>query len=169
MNRMITSSKRNIFRVNGHLCGELIGSQGFPRTKASDAEHWCFFDLRLNKRLSIQLWGWWFETLSHPLLRHCNGIEIISWCPGFPWYSKIHIKNTHPPLWHYLRCDRKLTCNTDIYRYVYNNQNNIPCAIIKKVFTPHHPHHCHQYHRIFFCNGDCQKHDEYLYHKTVWL
>ena len=24
-----------------------------------------FFDLRLNKRLSKQWWGWWFETLSH--------------------------------------------------------------------------------------------------------
>ena len=31
-----------------------------------------FFDLRLNKRLSKQPWGWWFETLSHPLWRHCN-------------------------------------------------------------------------------------------------
>ena len=26
----------------------------------------------LNKRLSKQSWGWWFETLSRPLLRHCN-------------------------------------------------------------------------------------------------
>ena len=31
-----------------------------------------FFDLRLNKRLRKQSWGWWFETLSHPLWRHCN-------------------------------------------------------------------------------------------------
>ena len=29
-------------------------------------------DLRLNKWLSKQGWGWWFETLSHPLWRHCN-------------------------------------------------------------------------------------------------
>ena len=32
-----------------------------------------FFDLRLNKPLSKQSWGWWFETLSRPLWRHCNG------------------------------------------------------------------------------------------------
>ena len=32
-----------------------------------------FFDLRLNKPLSKQSWGWWFETLSHPLWRHCIG------------------------------------------------------------------------------------------------
>ena len=31
-----------------------------------------FFHLRLNKRLSKQSWGWWFETISRPLWRHCN-------------------------------------------------------------------------------------------------
>ena len=31
-----------------------------------------FFDLRSNKRLSKQWWGWWFETSSSPLWRHCN-------------------------------------------------------------------------------------------------
>ena len=31
-----------------------------------------FFDLCINKRLRKQSWGWWFETLSHPLWRHCN-------------------------------------------------------------------------------------------------
>ena len=33
-----------------------------------------FFDLHLKKRLSKQLWGWWFETLSCPLWRHRYGI-----------------------------------------------------------------------------------------------
>ena len=32
-----------------------------------------FFDLRLNKRLSKQSWGWWFETPSRSLWHHCNG------------------------------------------------------------------------------------------------
>ena len=31
-----------------------------------------FFDLRQNKQLSKQLWGWWFETPSHSLWRQCN-------------------------------------------------------------------------------------------------
>ena len=39
---MITSSNGNIFRVTGHLCGEFIGPRWIPRTKASDAELWCF-------------------------------------------------------------------------------------------------------------------------------
>ena len=42
---MMTSWNGNIFRVTGHLCGDF-------RTKASDAELWCFFNMRLNKRLS---------------------------------------------------------------------------------------------------------------------
>ena len=32
----------NIFRVNGHLSGEFTGPRWIPRTKASDAELWCF-------------------------------------------------------------------------------------------------------------------------------
>ena len=39
---MMTSSNGNIFRVTGHLCGELTGPRWIPRTKASDAELWCF-------------------------------------------------------------------------------------------------------------------------------
>ena len=39
-----------------------------PMTRSFDV----FFDLHLLKRLSKQWWGWWFETLSHPLWRHCN-------------------------------------------------------------------------------------------------
>ena len=36
-----------------------------------------FFDLRLNKRLSKQPWGWWFETPAGSLWRHRNGND----CP----------------------------------------------------------------------------------------
>ena len=32
-----------------------------------------FFDLRLNKPLGKQSRGWWFETQSRSLWRHCNG------------------------------------------------------------------------------------------------
>ena len=39
-----------------------------PVTRSFDV----FFDLRPNKRLSKQWWGWWFETPSCPLWRHCN-------------------------------------------------------------------------------------------------
>ena len=69
---MMTSSNGNIFRVTGHLCGEFTGLRWIPRTKASDAEFDVFFDLRRIKWLSKQPWGWWFETQSWSLWRHCN-------------------------------------------------------------------------------------------------
>ena len=77
----MTSSNGNIFRVTGHLCGEFTGPRWIPRTKASDASFDVFFDLRLNKRLSKQSWGWWFETLSRPLWRHCIVFIILNFCP----------------------------------------------------------------------------------------
>ena len=69
---IMTPSNGSMFRVTGHLCGEFTGHRWIPRTKASDAELWYFFDLRLNKRLSKQSWVWWFETPVRPLWRHCN-------------------------------------------------------------------------------------------------
>ena len=39
---MMTSSNGNIFRATGHLCGEFTGNRWIPRTKAIDAEFWCF-------------------------------------------------------------------------------------------------------------------------------
>ena len=52
-----------------------------PVTRSFDV----FFDLRVNKRLSKQLWGWWFETPASPLWRHCNvdtddGLELWNIC-----------------------------------------------------------------------------------------
>ena len=68
----------NIFRVTYHLCGDFTDHRWIPRTKASDAELWFFsFDLRMNKRLRKQLWGWWFETPSSPLLRYCNVVNHL--------------------------------------------------------------------------------------------
>ena len=83
----MTSSNGNIFRVTGHLCGEFTGPRWIPRwipaqrpvTRSFDI----FFDQRLNKRLRKQSWGWWFETLSLPLWRHCNGIIMCARIVGF--------------------------------------------------------------------------------------
>ena len=87
---MMTSSNGNIFRVTGHLCGEFTGLRWIPRTKASDAELWCFFDLCLNKRLRKQSWGWWLDTLLRPLWRHCN-VTIRTKCICFRNICEYHI------------------------------------------------------------------------------
>ena len=55
---MMTSANGNIFRVTGHLCGQFTGPRWIHRSKASDVELWIFFDLRVNKGLSKQPWGW---------------------------------------------------------------------------------------------------------------
>ena len=41
-----------------------------PMTRSFDV----YFDLRLDKRLCKQSWGWWFETLLCPLWRHSDAI-----------------------------------------------------------------------------------------------
>ena len=48
----------------------------FPAQRPVRRSFDVFFDLRLNKRLSKQWRGWWFETPSHPVWRHCNVIAV---------------------------------------------------------------------------------------------
>ena len=75
-NIMMTSSNGNIFSVTGHLCGELTGTRWIPHKRPVTRSFDVLFALRPNKRLSKQLWGWWFETQSRPLWRHRNMVHI---------------------------------------------------------------------------------------------
>ena len=61
-----------------------------PVTRSFDV----FFDLRLNKRLSKQPWGWWFETPAWSLWRHRNdNAELcMIWSNKNPPYYKVHEK-----------------------------------------------------------------------------
>ena len=52
---------------NSPVTGEFLSQR--PVTRSFDV----FFDLRLNKRLSKQSWGWWFETPSSSSWLHING------------------------------------------------------------------------------------------------
>ena len=51
---------------NSPVSGEFPSQR--PVTRSFDV----FFDLGLNNPLSKQLWGWWFDTPSRCLWRHCN-------------------------------------------------------------------------------------------------
>ena len=90
---IMTSSNGNIFHVTGHLCGEFTGPDEFPTQRPVTRNFDVYFDLRPNKRLSKQLWGWWFETQSRPLWCHRNenmySNFIISWpwCGTGSWYT----------------------------------------------------------------------------------
>ena len=65
---------------NSPVTGEFPAQR--PVTRSFDV----FFDLRLNKRLSKQSWGWWSETLSSPLWRHSK-VFLLS---DFMWTGKYY-------------------------------------------------------------------------------
>ena len=58
---------------NSPVTGEFPAQR--PMTRSFDV----VFYPRLNKRLSKQAWGWWFETQSRPLWRHCNDNVFSHW------------------------------------------------------------------------------------------
>ena len=74
----MTSSNGNIFRVTGPLCGEFTAPGEFPAQRSVTRSFDVFLDLRLNKRLSKQPWGWWFETTAWSLWRHRNVREQLT-------------------------------------------------------------------------------------------
>ena len=76
---------------NSSVTGEFSSQK--PVTRSFDV----FCDLCLNKRLSKQSWGWWFETPSRSLLPHCNELWISSirwWC-WFGSETEFSVKNTY--------------------------------------------------------------------------
>ena len=81
-----------------YVGGGFTGPWWIPRTKASDAEL-SYFLLHLNKPLSKQPWGWWFEILLQQLWRHCN-----VFCPS-PINSSMALIQMTVPLWSLTTCD----------------------------------------------------------------
>ena len=81
---MMTSSNGTIFRVTGPLCGEFTGPGEFPAQWPVTRSFDVFFDLRLNKRLSEQPWGWWFETPGS-LWRQRNLCTSFEFCCALLW------------------------------------------------------------------------------------
>ena len=97
---MMTTSNGNIFRVTGHLSGEFTGHRWIPCTKTRTRSFDVFFDLRLNKRLSKQSWGQWFDSrfkiqtsfipwkYRYSYLHHYNGHlakHVIEWQYDIIW------------------------------------------------------------------------------------
>ena len=66
----MTSQNGNIFRVTGHLCGEFIGLRWIPRTRASDAELWCFL------WSALEYAGWVSNHEAGDLRRHCPHYDV---------------------------------------------------------------------------------------------
>ena len=63
---------RHFLRYWPFVWGILPVTGEFPTQRPVMRNFDVFFDLCLNKRLSKQWRGWWFEMPLHPLWRHCN-------------------------------------------------------------------------------------------------
>ena len=87
----------------------------------------------LNKRLSKQSWGWWFETASRPLWRHFNGRFTVyrAWprCNTYLFVYHIYViclvsldypNITHYRLWFY--CLLSLSCHV-YYTFMWHGLN----------------------------------------------
>ena len=106
------------------ICAENSAVTGeFPTHRPVTRSFDVFFDLRLNKRLGKQSWGWWLETLSRPLWRHCNvyviherfkshlhAYLISCWGCSCHIYTKWSIGQLQPRLLTYSTCKLEWFC-----------------------------------------------------------
>ena len=75
----MTSSNGNISALLALCAGNSPVTGEFPSQRPVTRSFDVFFNLRLNKQLSKQSWGWWVETPSRSLWRNCNvyGITFV--------------------------------------------------------------------------------------------
>ena len=93
---------------NSPVTGEFSAQR--PVTRNFDV----FFDLGLNKRLSKQSWGRWFETPLRPLWRHCNDCDFFIGSAIYLACQFIFLHYFHE----YLHCaTNKHTCRGPFYYY----------------------------------------------------
>ena len=87
------------------LCGGNSPVTGeFPSQRPVMLSFDVFFDLRLDKRLSKQSWGWWFETPSHSLWRHHSKWLTRSSKITRQWKrKKANLRKCSPPPWTQVR------------------------------------------------------------------
>ena len=76
------------------LCaGNSPVSGEFPPQRTVTRSFDVFFELRSNRRLGKQSWGWWFETPPCSLWRHCNALEsVLTTLNRWPSFSKQHFQ-----------------------------------------------------------------------------
>ena len=97
---MMTSSNENIFALLAICAGNSPVISEFPTQRPVTRSFGVFFDLRLNKRMGKQSWGWWLETPSFPLWRHCNESFMVMYdgevllSKGFMLRDSTYIKTT---------------------------------------------------------------------------
>ena len=83
-----------------------------------------FFDLRENKRLSKQSWGWWFETSSSSLWRHCDVSHTSSYSLLFFSFALFLCVSLSPPSC--VKCADNQ--NNHYNRYIEVIMDDLPCG-----------------------------------------
>ena len=92
------------------------GNRWIPCTQPVTRSFDVFLNLHLNKRLSKQWWGCWFEIPSRPLLRHCNVLKI-----GFDMticYFSVHKYICFDMKYAFKQCGSKLTPNGGFFESI---------------------------------------------------
>ena len=98
---------------NSPVTGEFHAQR--PGTRSFDV----FFDLHLNKRLSKQSWGWWFEMLSRPLWRHCNEWDHTTTAHSMHLWTKINT-NCMMITWYMVKGNRGYKFQLYCLRYLFD-------------------------------------------------
>ena len=91
LSSMMTSSNGTFSALLALCAGNSPVTGEFP-TQRPVTRNFDVLGLRLNKRLSKQSWGWWFETPSLSLWRHCHAF-------GSLWYLGGCIHSSCSPMW----------------------------------------------------------------------
>ena len=98
------------------LCaGNSLVSGEFPAQRPVTRSINVFFDLSLNKRSSKHWWGWWFETQSCSLWRHCNVHQpSFQYVQGGQWrsFGRTSVRAVHASENSYLHRQPGTSCPT---------------------------------------------------------
>ena len=119
---MMTSSNGNIFRVTGLLCGEFTGRRWIPCKGQWGGALMFSLICTLNKWLSKQWWGWWFETPSGPLWCPCNDIffsRTLTLTIIHPWIQALECLSWVHPLACILPHQCFVVCNIILNHVIY--------------------------------------------------
>ena len=135
-----------------HCAGNLPVTGELPSQRPVTRSFDVFFDLRLNRQLSTQSWGWWFETPSRPLWRHCNRFwrELAAllrhrtvYATGTKWLERCLIFNQRDDFWQTFSCWSVPSANILCKKDTVNDEKSC-CAVtmmlglwITRVFLVH--------------------------------
>ena len=118
----MTSSNGDIARVTGSLCGQFTGHRWILPQRTVTRSFDFFFELLLNKWLSKQSWGWWFETPSLSSWRasneHGEAAEVVARFAQFLMFQS----------WYLSYCARLITWT----EFTLLNGNMADCNNIKR-------------------------------------